>query len=291
MSDAAAASGETTAKYQDTFITMSYWFITMCFAEFALFAFMSGRAAYKYLPIFTSVTIGILMAFLMSYLVQAALFLRIRKHLGDKDLSEESNQMYDLYLRIVSMAHQSIYLLFFLIIFRIESVYLQFQGAPWSKVRSTETKLKLFAASYVILMTTFHAAAILISSNNKYKYHYIYVLGSLAFIMYNACFIRFLFKLDDFVKREFDMTNHRILFVIWYIMFLTEVVFLTYLRPAGELSFLKMSVFELAKHHGGYLDIIRRYLQVNENVQLFIMGMFIIQVYNYFGERYYRSLI
>lgn len=203
------------------------------------------------------------MAFLMSYLVQAALFLRIRKHLGDKELSEESNQMYDLYLRIVSIAHQSIYLMFFLINFRIESVYLQFQGANWSLIQSTETKAKLFGAAYVILMATFHATAIFIKEDNKYKQPCIYVLGTLAFVTYNAAFLRFLYKLDYFLLKELHYKRHRIILFAWYMLFLPEIVFLTYLRPAGELRFLRMNMFEIANKKGGLVDILRRYLQVN----------------------------
>ena len=61
----------------------------------------------------------------MSYLVQAAMFLRIRKLLGDVAVKDDENlQYYDVFLRSMSLLHYCIYLLFFMIWFRIELVYL-----------------------------------------------------------------------------------------------------------------------------------------------------------------------
>lgn len=77
--------------YAESFVTMQYWFIGICFAEFGLFTIFAVRAAFKFLPVFTSEGIMILIAFLMCYLVQAALFLRVRKHLGPHHLDKENN--------------------------------------------------------------------------------------------------------------------------------------------------------------------------------------------------------
>ena len=138
--------------YKETFVTMQSWFIFVCFAEFLLFAILSVRAACNYLPIFNSQSISILTAFLMSYLVQAALFLRIRKRLGNEELSNENNQLYELYLRYITILHFAIYLLFFMIWFRIEAVYLQSRRASWAKIEATKKQSNQFAVAYVILI-------------------------------------------------------------------------------------------------------------------------------------------
>jgi hypothetical protein len=46
----------------------------------------------KYLPIFTSQSIGILAGFTLSYLIQASIFFKIRKKIGVKHISEKSTQ-------------------------------------------------------------------------------------------------------------------------------------------------------------------------------------------------------
>ena len=106
-------------KYQDKFLIMMAPFIGMCFLEFLLYSVMTVAATCKYLPIFTSESIAILLAFMLGYLVQAALFQNIRNTLGSKDISLPLAQGDELNIRFASMVHWSMYLLFYVIVFKI----------------------------------------------------------------------------------------------------------------------------------------------------------------------------
>jgi hypothetical protein len=68
--------------YQEAFISMNPIFIGACFIEFVVFTSLALRLTCKYLPIFNTQNLAILMAFMMCYLIQAALFLRTRKYFG-----------------------------------------------------------------------------------------------------------------------------------------------------------------------------------------------------------------
>lgn len=85
----------TNKTYGECFITMNPIFITFSYLEAFIFMVLGINAICKYLPIFTSQSIGILMAFFMGYLVQASTFLRINKFFGNEIISEEKNKSYD----------------------------------------------------------------------------------------------------------------------------------------------------------------------------------------------------
>ena len=81
----------TNKKYGECFITMNPVFITFTYLEAFLFMVLGVKSICKYLPIFTSQSIGILMAFFMGYLVQASTFLRITRFFGNKQITKETN--------------------------------------------------------------------------------------------------------------------------------------------------------------------------------------------------------
>lgn len=62
-------------------------FITICFVEFFIYSIMCVVATCKYLPIFTSQSIAILLVFMLGYLVQASLYLKIRKSVGPRPIN------------------------------------------------------------------------------------------------------------------------------------------------------------------------------------------------------------
>ena len=82
---------------------MSMTFIVFCFIEFFIFTFLAFKLTCKYLPIINNQSVAILLAFMLCYLIQAALFLRIRKTLGAAKISEQLSQTYDVYIRAISL--------------------------------------------------------------------------------------------------------------------------------------------------------------------------------------------
>ena len=110
---------ETDITYKDAFVTMQPIFIAVCYIEFFIFTCLALRLTCKYLPIVTTSMVSILLMTMFCYLVQAALFSRVRKLIGDKIVSDDFDVEYDVYLRLVSCVQWLIYLSFFIIIFII----------------------------------------------------------------------------------------------------------------------------------------------------------------------------
>lgn len=178
--------------YQDEFMIMHISFIVLAFAEFFLFSVLSVGATCKYLPIFTSQSIAILLAFMLGYLVQAALFLKIRKHVGPKTINKQFNQTYDVYIRTVSVVHWLMYLLFYIIVFKIQIIYLQFRGSKWRVIVRTQNQMILFVCSYVTLMIPFFGIAMFMDDEHNEKYKYLYCLGSVIATQNFLLFFNFL---------------------------------------------------------------------------------------------------
>ena len=114
-------------------------------------------------------------------------------------------------------------------------------------------------------------------------------LGFLVFILYVSIFLRFMYKYHNFTTRENGKSNICFL-VIWFLLWLPESLFLTFIRPAGEISFMGQDLDQYANENNTFLASLRKYFQVNENVQLFVMGMFIIRIFTFFGKKYKQSM-
>ena len=114
-----AQSNSADKRYIDLYLMMSGPFIGICFLEFMLYFLMTVVATCKYLPIFTSESIAILGFQGLGYLIQAALFQNIRKSVGDKELYKPLTGSEELNIRFASIVHWSMYLLFYVIVFKI----------------------------------------------------------------------------------------------------------------------------------------------------------------------------
>ena len=183
----------TLPTYQDKLYIMQIPFIIVTFVEFLLFLFLAVRATCRYLPIFTSQSIAILLAFMLGYLIQAALFLKIRQSVGGKQINRQFTVNYDIYLRFVSIGHWLMYLLFYVIVYRIQIIYLQFCGQPYQKIKQVQKLMKIFIAIFFFLLIPFFFINIMEKEGvNKHKYTIIYTFGSLIALQNILFFINFI---------------------------------------------------------------------------------------------------
>ena len=53
---------------------------------------------------------------------------------------------------------------------------------------------------------------------------------------------------------------------------------------------MEQSVFDYANYNDALKSILRKYFQINQNLSLFIIGMFVIRLYSHFGKKYYDIL-
>jgi len=58
---------------------------------------------------------------------------------------------------------------------------------------------------------------------------------------------------------------------------------MTFMRPAGSVYFLHRNLEEYANHLTDSLATLRVILQINQNVSVFINGMFVIRAFSFFG--------
>ena len=184
-------STETTLRYQDAFITMNPIFIAVCYMQFIVFTFLSARVTCKYLPILTTSMVSILLITMFCYLVQAALFSRVRKKIGAEIITDENDLDYDQYLRMVSCVQWTIYLSFFVIIFIIQYIYQEYLGCSEKTLQRTINLMKVFIVFYLLIMMIFHSLAYFLPETNVERNDTMYFIGGLTLIIYQIMFISF----------------------------------------------------------------------------------------------------
>ena len=69
-----------------------------------------------------------------------------------------------------------------------------------------------------------------------------------------------------------------------------DIVFITFLRPGGSIVFMEQNIFEYANSNDSFKSNLRKYFQINQNLSLFIIGMFVLKLYSHFGKKYYDIL-
>ena len=225
---------------------MNSWFIFMTFCEFLVFTVLAVKTACKYLPIFTTQSIILLLAFMLGYLIQAALFLRIRKSIGKNKINEQDTQTYDAFIRIISVVHWILYLLFFIMVFKIHAIIIQFKEKGLQNARNAQVAMKIFIVFYSSIILLFHSVCIFLEEKDPLKYKIIYVLGGITvfthFIMFMTfiCELRHYFKVVDQIKGQscFRILIRYTLLLLWFLIFMTDIVHDTFLRPGGSLQFL-----------------------------------------------------
>ena len=53
---------------------------------------------------------------------------------------------------------------------------------------------------------------------------------------------------------------------------------------------MEQNVYDYANYNDALKSILRKYFQINQNLSLFIIGMFVIRLYSHFGKKYYDIL-
>lgn len=197
------------------------------------------------------------------------------------------------------------YLLFYVIVFKIKIIYLQFRGSKWRTIVRTQNQMIFFVISYVALMIPFFGIAVLTSDTNPEKYKYLYCLGAVIAIqnfLLAFNFVRQLLRLqalfgDQEHSRDEQYTVGNFLrspaarkafLALWLLVYAQDVIYNTFLRPAGTLNFLQEPPTELASNSVAYHY--NEYLTVNQNLSVFLIGLFVISIYRYFGERYNQMI-
>ena len=139
------------------------------------------------------------------------------------------------------------YLIFFVMIFKIEAIYQQYEGASYRVVEHTNRKMRAFAGVYISLEIMFHGLAIFVPDNNEEKNISLQILGGFTLVLNVLMFVNFLTKVKKAIEITDDHSDtkhglcYRItrftFFAIWFLIFILDIVFITFLRPAGSVYF------------------------------------------------------
>jgi hypothetical protein len=169
--------------------------------------------------------------------------------------------------------------------------------------------MRAFIIFYVSLELGFHFVTTFLSKDNPRKWIYIYLLSSLTTVINQVMFFVFVNSLRMFLKvydenqnmdLEQELTSKMLSFkwalrytlmFLWWIIFTFDNIFDTFLRPGGNVNFMGEDMDNIAKsEEDSAKTIFRKFLQINQNISLFIIGMFVIQVYSFFGKKYYDNI-
>jgi len=266
---------EETLKYQDAFVSMSDLFISACFIQYFLVLIIFFCFMCKYIPVFTSQSIVILFLFLMGYLAQATLFIRIRKAIGDKQFNLVDTQKYDLLIRIVSVVHWNIYMLFFVIIFKVEAVFKKFSGHTLAQIRRVQLKMRAYIVLYFSFTIFFHIYCIFVDEV-KYpeKNLVVYTAAGLAFSFQGLMFLRFMRLRNKIILFDDQLryAKHavypslctqlvrKLAMLLWFVSFMGDILYDTFLRPAGTLEFFGQKLDKYIKENDEPMALVRKTL-------------------------------
>ena len=73
------------------------------------------------------------------------------------------------------------------------------------------------------------------SDQSRLKPYYMAVLGTMVASMFILIFLRFLNHLNKYLRKQIKI-DCRFQLAIWFLIFATETMFLTFIRPAGRLK-------------------------------------------------------
>jgi hypothetical protein len=88
-------------------------------------------------------------------------------------------------------------------LFKIEAIYQQYEGASYRVIEHTNRKMRAFALVYISLEIIFHGLAIFVPDNHKEKDISLKILGGFTLVLDTLMFIHFLTK----VKLAIEITD------------------------------------------------------------------------------------
>ena len=158
--------------------------------------------------------------------------------------------------------------------------------------------MKVFIVFYLTIMFIFHSLAFILTEENDQWDYTMKFLGGLTLIIYQVMFFSFVKRIrvlweivDDyyFYKHEGKQRHKLILccrwtlVTLWYFMFTLDSIFMTFMRPAGSVYFMHRNLEDYANNLKDSLALLRVWLQINQNISVFINGMFVIRAFSFFG--------
>lgn len=158
------------------------------------------------------------------------------------------------------------YLIFFVMIFKIEAIYQNYVGKSYKIVENTHKKMRVFAGFYFALEVLFHSLAIFVPDTHEEKELSLYILASVTLILDTLMFVNFLTKVRQAVAIIDQMQPkskcYRILriclFILWFLIFILDIVFITFLRPAGSVYFANQEISKYADNINSPMAIARK---------------------------------
>jgi uncharacterized membrane-anchored protein len=124
----------------------------------------------------------------------------------------------------------------------------------------------IFTGCYLSILMLFHSIAIFIPDTNPEKNLSIVILGAVTFGMDFAMFANFLNKYREFLRIIDEESKpgscyrcfRFLVFAVWFWIFILDIIFITFLRPAGTVNFMGYNMEVIANDPDSPLAMARR---------------------------------
>ena len=95
--------------------------------------------------------------------------------------------------------HWILYLLFFIMVFKIHAIIIQFKEKGLQNARNAQVAMKIFIVFYSSIILVFHSVCIFIKEDDP-MYKIIYVLGGITVFTHFVMFVTFICELRHYFK-------------------------------------------------------------------------------------------